>query len=113
MAIAAGNLDRRITFERLIPKRDAMGGEAVDCWERICTRSAQRLDVSDGERFAAGELSAELGTRWRVRYSKLIDSVGAKDRITYMERIFNITGKKETMDGRNQFLEFTTATRND
>ncbi len=111
--MAAGKLDRRIKLQNFVAKRDLMGGQAEDCWQTICTVFAARLDISDKERFAAGEQSAELGTRWRVRSSEITRAIGAKNRILYHGAAFNISGVKETTAGRNRFIEITTAVRND
>ncbi len=111
--MSAGSLDRRVRFERLFETRDDMGGLAEDCWRPVLLLSAERLDISDGERFAAGELSASLGTRWRIRSSIKARSLTAKDRLIFDGQSFQISGIKETRHGRRRFLEITTATRND
>lgn len=109
----AGSLDRRIRFERDSSGRDAMGGSTSEGWVPLATVWANRADASDSERYAAEERSAVRMTRFRVRSSSATRDVTAKDRIVHDRQAYEILGVKETAEGRNRFLEFSTVVRDD
>lgn len=109
----AGDLDRRIRFERVSTVKDGMGGTAEDGWSPLGSVWANRADASDGERFAADEVSAVRMTRFKVRSSSLTRGVTPIDRIFFDKTHYEIQGIKETAEGRNNYLEFTTVVRND
>lgn len=104
----AGALDRRITLER--------DGEEIgrDQWNEIIysdpvsfTLWASRKDVSDAERFAAGQTGATLQSRFRVRSSQRTRAVTPVYRLVHDDATWNILGVKETAEGRKRFLEIT------
>jgi SPP1 family predicted phage head-tail adaptor len=109
----AGNLDKRIRFERRTVVTDEFGGEGESGWSALFTVWANKQDLSDGEKFAAGERSATISTRFIVRYSLQVAGVTPKDRIVYDSVEYEITGKKETNHGRDRFVEFSVAARAD
>lgn len=106
--MAAGPLDRRITLERATVTFDDLGG-AVETWSTLATVWAQVLPISDGERWRAAEVGAEVTTRFRIRWSTTVADVGPKDRIAYAGRVFNIAGVKEL--GRREGIEITATAR--
>ncbi len=113
MAVAIGELDQRIRFERVLSGRDDMGG-VTEQWFPLGSKVwARRTDMSDGGRFAADEKSAVRMTRFVARSSRMTRDVNAKDRIIHKGAVYEITGAKETADGRFNFIEFTTVVRND
>jgi head-tail adaptor len=114
MTVAIGQLDQRIRFERVLSGRDDMGGVTEGGWFPLGPKVwAKRTDMSDGERFAADEKSAARMTRFVARSSRMTRDVTATDRIIHKCVIYEITGAKETADGRFNFIEFTTVVRND
>lgn len=112
--VAIGELDKRVRFERLLSGRDDMGGATEEGWFPLGPKYwAKRTDMSDGERIAAEEKAAVLMSRFVVRSTRMTRGVMAADRIVHKSAVFEITGKKDTTDGRNNFIEFTTVVRND
>lgn len=71
---------------------------------------ACRRDVSDGERFRAGELATELVARFIVRRTPLTTSITPKDTILH-GRELQIIGIKTISEGT--LIEITTAERSD
>lgn len=104
-------LDRRIRLERYTSTKDPDSGEPVRTWSELKTVWASKRDVSDGERFAAGEQQAELSTRFQIRWSSEVADLNAKDRVVYGDKIYSIVGTKEL--GRREGIEITTSVRND
>lgn len=114
MPVAIGELDQRIRFERVLSDRDDMGGRTEEGWFPLGPKCwAKRTDMSDGERFAAEEKAAVRMTRFVVRSSRMTRDVTARDRIVHKGVVYEITGAKETADGRFNYIEFTTVVRND
>ena len=112
--MASGELDRRIRVEKSQTVRDEMGGEGEGAWGTHCTIWAKRSDSSDGEAFKAGEIAATRVTRWKVRSSSATRAITpAGFRIHADGDFYEITGIKETRDGRNNYLEITSVVRND
>lgn len=69
---------------------------------------AQKTDLSDGERWRAGEVAAHITTRFVVRHSSFTVSIASTDRIVCEGDVYEITGIKEG-EGRRQWLEITCA----
>lgn len=114
----AGDLGRRIRFERESLGRDDMGGVTSEGWAPLGTVWANRADASDGETFKAEETAGTRVTRFKVRSSSMTRAVTTKDRIVFADRIagdqlYEILGSKETAEGRNRFLEFSAVVRTD
>jgi SPP1 family predicted phage head-tail adaptor len=109
----AGQLDRRIRIDRANIVQDEMGGMANGGFTPLTTIWARRTDLSAAESFKADEKSSTRITIFKVRSSKLIRDVTPKDKIYYNGHDYEITGIKETKEGRNNYLEFTTIVRND
>ena len=106
----AGRRDRRIRIERYAVTKSSSGAE-VKTWAAVATVWAEKLDLSDGERVAAAEVSAEITTRFRILYSSTVASVNAKDRIVLGDFTYDILGVKEI--GTREGLEITAAARAD
>ncbi len=111
--IGAGDLDKRIRFERATNIRDELGGQGVSAWALLFNVWANKTDVQDSEKFAVDERSATLSVRWTVRSSTQVKGVTPKDRIIYEGLEYEIMGVKETGHGRNKYVEFSTAVRID
>ena len=79
----AGVLNRRITIERQATGRDDYGGITEGTWAELTKVWARRSDISDAEKFAAGEKSATRKTRWLIRSSIISRTFTAKDRLVH------------------------------
>lgn len=97
----AGKLDREIVVERLITTLDEFGGE-VTTWSPLATVPAEVNPISDGERFRAGQIGAQVTHRFRIRWG-----IGVKptDRVLYDGLVFELHGVKEV--GRREGQELT------
>lgn len=107
----SGSYDRRIQFQRATLLDD--GFSKVESWSNHGTRiSAAFQDVSDSEKWRAGEVQAQITSRFRVRYSDFTCGITPKDRILFEGREHDITGIKE-VSGRKRELEISTVARID
>jgi SPP1 family predicted phage head-tail adaptor len=116
--IGAGSLDRRVQFRRagLVDegystsiKWDAAAPENDDHGLPVW---AKKTDVSDAERWRAGEVSASITTRFVVRWSSFTRGITPKDRLFCEGLTYDISGIKE-IEGRRQWLEITASARSD
>ena len=106
------NLDRLIQFRRAAVTTDGFG-QAETWGNHGRPVFAQKADVSDGERWRAGEVAAHITTRFTVRYSDFTAGVTPNDRIVAEDgREFDISGIKE-IGARRTFLEITASARAD
>jgi len=109
--VRAGRLDRRVQFRRATEGTDGFG--QTETWgDHGGPVWAEKTDVSDGERWRAGEVAAHITTRFRVRYSAFTAAITPKDRLVCDGAIYNISGVKEVGE-RRTFLEITAAARAD
>jgi SPP1 family predicted phage head-tail adaptor len=105
------NLDRRVQFLRATLADDGLshvetfGPHGDPVW-------AHKTELSDGERWRAGEVAAHVTARFVVRWSHFTAGVTPKDRLTCEGRTYDISGVKER-EGRRQWLEITAAARAD
>ena len=95
MALPAGRYNRKITLQRFTSTTAAGSGEQVKVWSDIATRFASKRDVSDSERMASAEMSAQIGTRFVVRWEQLLSDINPKDRLLFDGRTFEIVAVKE------------------
>jgi SPP1 family predicted phage head-tail adaptor len=103
-------LDRRVQFMRKALVSDGLG--YAETWaEHGGLEPASREDISDGERWRAGEVQAHVTTRFVVRYSAFTAGLTPADRVVFDGREFDIFGIKQK--GRNRMVEITAAARND
>lgn len=106
MAVS-GSLDRRVQFQRAEVADDGLS--PVETFENYGNPvPARKADISDGERWRAGAVEADLTTRFVIRWSSFSRSLTARDRLTCDGETYNIVGIKETR-GRRQWLEITAA----
>lgn len=98
--------DRRITFQHDEGSTGLMS-DAGENWVDVATVWAERKDVSDGERAAAGQIGSFVMSRFVVRSTSTTKAITPVDRISHAGAFWNIKGIKETAEGRNRFLEFT------
>jgi SPP1 family predicted phage head-tail adaptor len=107
----AGSLDRLVQFRRFTVSSGAFG--ATETWaDHGVEHPASRRDISDGERWRAGEVQAQVTTRFIVRWSAFTSAITPKDRLVCEGRTYEIVGIKEG-SGRRQWIEITCAARND
>lgn len=109
----AGDLDRLISVERANPGQDATGGVTAGGFSLVGVVWAKRQDLSASEAFKADEKAATRISLFKVYSSSVTRGVTPKDRINDHGDIYEITGIKETNDGRNRYLELTAILRND
>lgn len=106
----AGPLDRRVQFLRATLADDGLA--SAETWDDYGLPVwASKADISDGERWRAGEVAAHITTRFRVRWSQFTADITPKDRLECEGRTYDITGIKEI--GRREGIEITAAARAD
>ncbi len=109
--VEAGRLDRRVQFRRASLTDDGFG--KVETFADFGNPvSAHKRDVSDGEKYRAGEVAAHLTTRFQLRSSAFTRGVTPKDILECEGREYNIYGIKE-LEGRKRLLEITAGVRLD
>lgn len=106
MGMNAGQLDRRVQFQRAALFDDGLGNVLGPFQPFGNVMAASRRDVSDAEKMASGRLQSEVTARFRVRSSVFTRSLLASDRLICDGKVFNILGIKEA-EGRGTFLEIT------
>lgn len=112
----AGKRDRLITFQRNSGGTNAFN-EQVESWGTLTVGAwagsdwAEKKEVSDAERWRAGEVGASISVRFHLPYHAGTAAVTPADRITFDSITYNITGIKEL--GRAQGFEITAAARAD
>lgn len=107
----AGSLDRRVQFRRATLADGDFG--QVEAWvDHGSPVWASKTDISDGERWRAGQAQAQITTRFGVRWSIFTAGITAKDRLVCEGREYDITSVKE-IGGRRTFIEITAAARAD
>lgn len=112
MVLNAGKLDRRVQFRRFILVDDGFG--QIEEWrDHGSPVSASKRDVSDAERWSADQVQASITARFTVRWSSFTADLSPKDRLTCEDREYDITGIKETPDGRRRMFELTCSARAD
>jgi SPP1 family predicted phage head-tail adaptor len=103
-----GGLDRRVTVQKYSLGRDQWNNP-IEVWTDLATVWAARTDVSDSEKLTGGQVLATLVSRFVVRSTAAMRTVKPTDRLASDGAVWEITGIKETRDGRNRFLEISTA----
>jgi SPP1 family predicted phage head-tail adaptor len=104
---AIGALDRQITIRRYTVVGDDGYGNIIHDWADLVTVAASRMDVSDTERVAYGGIVSELISRFVIRHAGPAATVNAADRLAHKGEPWEIMGVKQTLAGRNRFLEIT------
>ena len=105
----AGKMDRRVTILRDQGSSTNGFGEPVANLAELATVWACKTNVSDGERFRAGEQAADLQMRFTLRWSSQVADVDPRDRLLFEGRTYDIAAVKEL--GRRRGLEITAAAR--
>lgn len=105
------HLDRRVTFERATQTAGALG-TTLSWGAHGGVVWAARRDISDGERWRAGEVGAAISTRFIVRWNSFTRGLTPADRLACEGVTYDITGIKE-IGPRRRFLEITASARAD
>ena len=105
------DLDREVQFLRRGAGDDGFTSDAGPFAPHGEPVRAKRLDVSDGERWRAGEVASSIMSRFRVRWSPFTAGITPKDRLTCEGLTFDIVGLKEVK--RRQWIEITGSARLD
>jgi SPP1 family predicted phage head-tail adaptor len=104
-------LDRVIQFQRATLVDDGLGQAQV--WaDHGLPHPVEKRDISDGERWRAGEVQAHVTTRFKIRWSPFTADISPRDRLVCEGVVYDIVGIKE-IDGRRRWLEMTAAARID
>lgn len=104
-----GHLDRRIQFRRAFAVDDGFSttpgfnDHGSPVW-------ASKTDVSDGERWRAGALSANVTARFVVRWTAFTADITPADQLICEGNTYDISATKEG-PGRRQWIEITAAVR--
>lgn len=105
MGLNVGDLDTPVTIQALT---ESVGASRfpVESWTTLSANVFMyREDQRGAERFASGQLSAPVTTRWEMRYRADMDpqmvDVAKKRRLLYLNRIYDITNAEVIgrMDG--------------
>lgn len=103
---SAGTLDRTITIQRFTSTVNEFN-EQIQAWADFITIRAARRDVSDGEKFAAGQVGSSLSSRFVVRSSAKARTITPTDRLVHDGATYAIHGVKEADEGRRRFIEIS------
>lgn len=108
---SAGSYDRVIRFIRPALVEDGFSQVEVFADHGVALRGS-KTDLSDGERWRAGEVAAHVTTRFVVRYSAFTAGLTPADRLICEGITYNISGLKE-VGGRFREIEITASARAD
>lgn len=105
----AGKLDRMVTVERFGGTANEFN-EVVEGWSAFLTLRARRQDTSDvtkTEILGADQVGSFLLSHFTIRSSAEAKTITPADRLAYDGAVWNIKGVKETVQGRNRFIEIS------
>ncbi|SNT42606.1 head-tail adaptor [[Luteovulum] sphaeroides subsp. megalophilum] len=107
----APRFDRRIQIQRATLADD--GFASVEVWaDHGPPLWAARADLSDGERWSAGEVAASVTARFTLHRTAFAKGLTPKDRLVSEGRSFEISGIKVS-GAAGRFLELTCSARTD
>lgn len=89
----AGNLDQRVTLERMQGGQDELGQPLPDEWAPLGACWAAVLPLQGREYIAAQAVQSDVTTRIVIRYRP---GITAADRVIHEGRIYNITAVIDT-----------------
>ena len=103
----AGQLDRRITIERVTTARDEYG-DPIETWTDLITIDAEKREPRGREFFAAGTV-AEVNTVFVCRHMD-VPSLTTQDRISYDGKDYDIVfvgeiGRREAWEIMAKWVE--------
>jgi len=93
--IRAGELNRRAQFLRGVPNDDGLTSAPKSFAPIGSPVWAKRRDISDGEKYAAAQVSAQVTTRFTVRLSDFTAGITAADQILSDGVTYDISGIKQ------------------
>lgn len=93
----AGELDRRITLQRVSETDDGYGTVA-GAWNDIATVWAKLMPMSGAERLAALQNQAHANTRFKIRKSSDVEDLNPKDRLLFDDTAYDIASVR--LEGR-------------
>ena len=105
-----GDMSRRLVILRQSSTKDAMNS-VILTFTTLTTIWGSYAPLSDGERFASGQMNAQLMARFQVRYSSLTSGITPKDRLQMDGLTYDIIAVKEI--DRRRWIEITAASRTD
>lgn len=98
-------LDRRISFEKVVFDDDGLRRQ--ERYQPVGSLVwAKKTDLSDGEKFRAGQDAAWLVRRFVVRWNSFASSLTPSHRLIFEGEGCEILGIKE-VEGRRRWLEIT------
>lgn len=100
-----GQLTHLISIEKPTSTQDAVYGEPITTWTLFATAWAKREDLTGRELFLANQTSAQMTTRFTIRYVAGLDE---KMRILSNDRTYDIVSLSDP-DGRRVKLVILTA----
>lgn len=101
MAIKAGKLRHRVTFQAPGLVQDPVTGEMMPGWTDFASVWAEITDLSVKEYLAAQSAQSEVSTRVRIRFR---EGVNATMRIIHRGDIYNIHGVQRDPDSGIEWL---------
>lgn len=107
--MTAGALDHRLQFLRGAASDDGMSAAVLSFANHGAPVWGSRRDVSDGERWQAGAMQAQVTARFVVRWSAFAAAITPKDRVRCEGDTYEIAGIK--VIGRREFVEITASAR--
>lgn len=96
-----GQLDQRVTVERLVGDDVDMYGQPIATWTPVCTVWAAVEPLTGREYLAASAFVSEVTTRIRLRYRP---GVTVTDRVIHEGTIYGITSLINYKSGNRELL---------
>lgn len=106
----AGQLDRRVTILRAAVNYSEFN-EPIQQWAPLCTLWARKEDLQGAESYRAGEVAAQILTRFVVRWSPATADITPLDRLVFLNQEYDITAAVDLE--RNQWRQLDVVARPD
>ena len=97
----AGDLDQRVTVERLQGGVDELGQPLPDTWAPVFTAWAEVSPLVGREYLAAAALVAEVTARIRMRYRP---GVTSQDRVIHGGTVYGVTSVADVRSGGRELV---------
>lgn len=107
--VAAGSMDKRVTFQRASAGENSLGEEVIGPWADICTRWAQVSYGTGAERREAAAEEATMTITVTTHRDEATLAVTPANRIVFDGHTYNITSIAD-LPG-NVARQFTATTR--
>ena len=95
----AGNLDQRVTLERMQGGQDELGQPLPDEWAPLGVCWAAVLPLQGREYIAAQAVQSDVTTRIVIRFRP---GITPADRVVHEGRIYNITSVIDVRSGNHE-----------